>query len=266
MPDRRDDFSIKTKELLAKRVGFRCSNPSCRQLTSGPHNNTLRSVNVGVAAHISAASSGGPRFNPTLSSKQRKAVSNGLWLCQKCAKLIDNDTETYTAVLLIDWKSTAEKLAKDEIEGTHSNDLVTDKFADRRLEALERLFHKIRNVTELAMSLIENDSLPREIKEVALFEIGHNVAKLTDEEGFYLPHELRVHSVASFIGLEDIVSMEDVESRKISLDLFHKNIRNVYRMIESLRDSGKLEMIIRSPSVDYYLELRKQQDQEDQSS
>ena len=32
----RDDFSNQTKELLAKRVGFRYSNPSCRQHTSGP--------------------------------------------------------------------------------------------------------------------------------------------------------------------------------------------------------------------------------------
>jgi len=32
----RDDFDLKTKEILAKRVGYRCSNPGCRKLTSGP--------------------------------------------------------------------------------------------------------------------------------------------------------------------------------------------------------------------------------------
>ena len=30
----RDDFSAATKELLARRVGFKCSNPGCRQPTS----------------------------------------------------------------------------------------------------------------------------------------------------------------------------------------------------------------------------------------
>jgi hypothetical protein len=32
----RDDFNLKTKDTLAKRVGMRCSNPDCRQPTSGP--------------------------------------------------------------------------------------------------------------------------------------------------------------------------------------------------------------------------------------
>ena len=33
----RHEFRKRTIETLAKRVGYRCSNPSCRQPTSGPH-------------------------------------------------------------------------------------------------------------------------------------------------------------------------------------------------------------------------------------
>jgi hypothetical protein len=89
--DLRDNFSPKTKDLLAKRVGYRCSNPSCRKLTSGPHEDVMKAVNVGVAAHITAAASGGPRYDKSLSSEQRKLIDNGVWLCQNCAKLVDND-------------------------------------------------------------------------------------------------------------------------------------------------------------------------------
>jgi hypothetical protein len=32
----RDDFTQSTKELLARRVNLRCSNPGCRKPTSGP--------------------------------------------------------------------------------------------------------------------------------------------------------------------------------------------------------------------------------------
>jgi hypothetical protein len=32
----RDDFALQVKTLLAQRVGVRCSNPNCRQQTSGP--------------------------------------------------------------------------------------------------------------------------------------------------------------------------------------------------------------------------------------
>ncbi len=32
----RDEFNKTTKEELAYRVGFKCSNPDCRRPTSGP--------------------------------------------------------------------------------------------------------------------------------------------------------------------------------------------------------------------------------------
>ena len=57
----RDDFTFKTKDTLAKRVGFLCSNPNCQMLTVGPNSNVEKHSNIGVAAHITAASEGGPR-------------------------------------------------------------------------------------------------------------------------------------------------------------------------------------------------------------
>jgi hypothetical protein len=32
----RDEFTKETKDIVAKRVGLRCSNPNCRRPTSGP--------------------------------------------------------------------------------------------------------------------------------------------------------------------------------------------------------------------------------------
>jgi hypothetical protein len=62
----RDDFSPAVKEVLAKRVGCLCANPACRQLTSGPQVDAEKAVNVGVASHITAASSLGPRYDESL--------------------------------------------------------------------------------------------------------------------------------------------------------------------------------------------------------
>ena len=107
----RDDFSTATKELLAKRVGFVCSNPECRQATSGPQMDTTGVVNIGVAAHISAASPGGARYEADLSPEQRADSSNGIWLCQTCAKLIDNDSIRFSRAVLEGWKRAAERAA-----------------------------------------------------------------------------------------------------------------------------------------------------------
>ena len=81
----RDDFPRIVVETLAKRVGNRCSNPGCRKLTSGPHTDDEKSLNVGVAAHVTAASAGGPRYDASLTAEERKDIGNGIWLCQSCA-------------------------------------------------------------------------------------------------------------------------------------------------------------------------------------
>lgn len=88
----RDDFTRATIELLAKRVGYVCSNPGCQKPTVGPHSDDDRAVSIGVAAHIAAASTGGPRYDALQTPVERKATSNGIWLCQTCARLIDVDS------------------------------------------------------------------------------------------------------------------------------------------------------------------------------
>jgi len=107
----RDDFSVSVKDELAKRVSFLCSNPACRQPTSGPQSAPEGTVNVGVAAHITAASPGGPRYDASLTPAERASASNGIWLCQTCAKLIDSDQPGFTTDKLREWKSAAESAA-----------------------------------------------------------------------------------------------------------------------------------------------------------
>ena len=113
----RDDFPGQVKDLLAKRVAFECSRPGCGQVTSGPQADPARSVNVGVAAHITAASPDGPRYDPALSSEKRRSHENGIWLCQTCAKLVDNDPIRNPAELLRTWKQFAEERAARALEG-----------------------------------------------------------------------------------------------------------------------------------------------------
>lgn len=112
----RDDFSAATKTLLAKRVGYRCSNTFCNRLTIGAGITEDKAVSIGVAAHIKAAAPGGPRYDPYMSKEARKSPSNGIWLCQSCSKLIDSDPEKYTADVLYDWKHQSEQRAAEALD------------------------------------------------------------------------------------------------------------------------------------------------------
>jgi hypothetical protein len=111
----RDDFTKKTKEILAHRAGYRCSNPDCGIPTRGATSDDDGTINVGFAAHITAASPDGPRFDPKLSAEQRKHHSNGIWLCGTHGKLVDSDAGHFTVGELLKWKKIAERRSFSEV-------------------------------------------------------------------------------------------------------------------------------------------------------
>ncbi len=81
---------------LRERVGGICSNPDCRRFTTGPQKTHKdKPIIIGQAAHICAASPGGPRHDPNMTEAQRSSIENGIWLCNNCAKLIDRDAELW---------------------------------------------------------------------------------------------------------------------------------------------------------------------------
>ncbi len=105
----RDDFSEEVKRSISARVGNLCS--KCGALTSGPQVDPTKALNVGVAAHITAASPLGPRYGPSLTPEERRHADNGVWLCQTCAKLVDNDSNRFKVEDLRTWKQRAEAAA-----------------------------------------------------------------------------------------------------------------------------------------------------------
>ena len=137
MPRNRDDFSEPTKRNLARRVAYKCSMPGCRKPTEGPHTDKDKYLSIGVAAHITAASPDGPRYDKTLTKPVRKDISNGIWLCETHAKLIDKDPDRYPKETLFEWKQKAEAEALAELE-------------DRKIQKLPEL--KPRLEAELRLS------------------------------------------------------------------------------------------------------------------
>jgi hypothetical protein len=116
MVSNRDNFSNGTKVILAQRVAYCCSSPGCPNITIGPHlSNPGKSMNLGEAAHIHAASPGGARYLQAMTAAERSAPDNGIWLCKKHARVVDLDEQTYPAELLKSWKKTAEDKAIREM-------------------------------------------------------------------------------------------------------------------------------------------------------
>ncbi|CAD0221302.1 hypothetical protein [Chryseobacterium sp. JV274] len=116
----RDNFTSKTIDILAKRVSYKCSNPKCKKNTVGPNHSKHKATIVGVAAHITAASPGGPRYNQNLTTEERRDIDNGIWLCVNCSTLIDKDPISYPTKLLEEWKKEAEDETNELLLGNHN--------------------------------------------------------------------------------------------------------------------------------------------------
>lgn len=122
----RDNFSKRTIDILRSRVNNACSNFGCKIPTVGPGAAEDRVVKLGRACHINAAAPGGPRYDKRMTPEERKGLSNGIWLCNSCADLIDKDASAYPESLLRTWKKMAEQRARAEMENGKSSIDVFD--------------------------------------------------------------------------------------------------------------------------------------------
>ena len=115
--DGRDEFSAPTRELLAKRSGYICAYPGCRRMTiAGSDDRKSGLTMTGVAAHITAASKKGPRYDPDMSAEERAGESNGIWTCQIHGKFIDDNPSQCTVDELRRWKAQHEKWVFERVE------------------------------------------------------------------------------------------------------------------------------------------------------
>lgn len=108
----RDEFNKGVRYLLAHRAGFRCSRPDCRAATAGPGFRANKIGSIGIAAHITAASPGGPRYDSTINPELRGSIENGIWLCDSHAREIDKDVIRFSTPTLLAWKQHAEEQAR----------------------------------------------------------------------------------------------------------------------------------------------------------
>ena len=70
---------------------------------------------VGVAAHITAAAPGGPRYDPLMKREERSSELNGIWMCQTHAKFVDDNPSVCAIDELQRWKRLHEKWVFDRV-------------------------------------------------------------------------------------------------------------------------------------------------------
>lgn len=104
----RIEFNDPIKRKLRERVAYMCCNPLCRVLTVKPNSSNDGIVRSGKASHIFSAAETGPRSNHGKDPKFIGSFDNGIWLCDKCSREIDDNEAKYPSTLLLKWKNDSE--------------------------------------------------------------------------------------------------------------------------------------------------------------
>ena len=117
------DFNKKTIETLAKRAAYKCSNPECRVNTVGPNSNPEKSTKIGEAAHIFGARIGSKRYNSEMNDTARAEITNSIWLCRNCHKLMDTDETKYTPNILFAWREKHEEYISSTL-GNNTDQII----------------------------------------------------------------------------------------------------------------------------------------------
>ena len=189
MSNRRDDFSAQVKRTLAERVGYLCSNPSCARPTIGPEGRTKdKSRSVGIAAHIAAASPGGPRYVVEQTSEERSSIDNGIWLCQDCARKIDENDSVYTREELHYWKKTAEQRAERALEKSKIHSGKTSFFKKLNYVQyvnLPRLAAYVENDRDVQFLQGVNKQVPDDISYSLVYPIEEIIERIDISSATY---------------------------------------------------------------------------------
>lgn len=266
MKKSRDNFSIRTKEILAKRVNYICSYPGCGQPTVGPSDESqISTSSIGMACHISGASSGSGsrRYNPDLTSEERSHISNGIWMCANHGIKIDRDEERFTAKVLIKFKEVAEEIAKIRSETNCDYKQALIKVDTKEIkefildpdiqdisifESLDQILanpNRHPNHSDLSKGIYYrdiskhnqvNNCLCSKKRALLLGKPGSGKTSLARAIGFELLKEYNVfffemHSDIGFFQLLNEIKKHDYSKNIFILDNCHKSIDQVNELV-----------------------------------
>lgn len=161
---RPNDFPPRVIAEASKRVNGLCSRPECRHPTFGPHTDLTKSTNVGEAAHIEAAGANGPRANPQMMPEECASISNAIWLCVRCARLIDKDPDRFPVELLRGWKIQAEAASRAGLEFPSAAPTKRKRTPQERARAYSI---RTRELAQYLIALGDSDGALLEISALA---------------------------------------------------------------------------------------------------
>ncbi len=229
--ERESNFSRKTIDALAKRAAYTCScckiSTLCAAECSGSEH-----AHTGQVAHIVAASPNGPRGSKSVASEEKTDISNGIYLCAICHRLVDaNRGKDYPPERLRKMKEDHEKSTRQKVTPFNLNTLKIQSNINA-LEEDESLENLIACFTESsAKKIIEDISDPRMQRHMMHYN-GPGKIKWLDEKFRKVPLAKGDTRANTFIrvkresldSLDVFIKDRDMNKFREKWNLYHKEL------------------------------------------
>ncbi len=252
-----NDFTESTRRKLRDRVANLCSKPECRKNTVAANLETIdnRTI-IGEAAHICAASSGGPRFDQEMTAKDIKSFENGIWLCSICHKIIDREPKTYPVEMLKDWKIKAEKYASQSLGMKYRTDEDIKESQQSLLSVMQlsSINNALSNVHGSVVQTLE--VLDDRLKLSTKFDDETTIYKVEPRNGSYVP----TISIKDFSNESNIKKYKDLILHGLDCEIdgdidFLSDSSLINKLLNDNNTVFKKALIKRTNKVQAYLKI-----------
>lgn len=180
----------KTRKVLWGRSGNLCA--FCKaHLVVDASDVDSESV-VGEECHIISGAPNGPRHDPNLAPDTLDALGNLILLCRVHHKLVDDQSETFTAETLCQLRANHEKWVKDRLRDSKEPDAVTLVRNPAEIPSHLYLVSSAKSLLDLSSDCHGRyDDYPTDLSEEELDCVGGFLQNLTDwvDLGMNEPYE-----------------------------------------------------------------------------
>lgn len=142
---------------------------------------------------------------------------------------------------------------------------------NKRVEIYEELYQRVGACSSIITDVIENPDYSKEQRKDIVSAAVLDLAGFGDANDFYLNEHIVLHYMTLLMGVEEIHDIKSKKQKKKEIERVWKNLRETKRMIRKESGIEALDKLFRSitmarhksPLIEYYQDLEKQQRKRD---
>lgn len=117
---------------------------------------------------------------------------------------------------------------------------------DKRIEKYEELMALLQRGYEVASDVMKNSDYSPKQRHELISDVIFRIARFTEDNELYIDPELAPHCVATFMGAEDVLDIDDQREQELRRLCVRDNYVNTKRMIREESGIDKIDKLFKT--------------------